>query len=77
MDEALNNRRSINHKLPKPIALNCWKHHLGYIKGALSSDALLDVSHLNIHEVIQCIGDCQIDFYYGNLDPICISNQIN
>jgi hypothetical protein len=76
MDEKLNGLMSINHKLPKPVAFNCWKHHMGYIKETLSTNDLSGVSHLNIYEIIQCIGDSQIDFYYGSLDPESISNQI-
>jgi len=76
MDEIKNGGVSINHGLPKPIAFNCWKHHLGYIKSALISNDSFNVNHLYIHEIIQFIGECPIDFYYGSLDPNSISNQI-
>ena len=76
MDETLNGVMSINDGLPKPIAFNCWKHHLGYIKSVLNSNDLNSGSHLNIQETIQLIGESQVDFYYGSLDPNSISNQI-
>ncbi|NVO09867.1 MAG: hypothetical protein HXX16_07905 [Bacteroidales bacterium] len=76
MDESFRGRNSVNHNLPKPIAFNCWKHHMGYIKDALISNDLCNFSHLNIHEIIQFIGDSNVDFYYGDLDTISISDQI-
>jgi len=76
MAEIVNGALSINQRLPKPIAFNCWKHHMGYIKDSLDSNESFSTSHLNIHEIIQFIGDTNVDFYYGDLDPISISNQI-
>ena len=76
MTEIPNHASAVNPILPKPIAFNCWKHHLKFIKDSLEKNSSYNISHLNIHEIIQHIGDTNVDFYYGVLEPIDISNQI-
>jgi hypothetical protein len=76
MNELFNGSLSLNLILPKPIAFNCWKHHLEYVKSTLDSNSYFNVSRLNIHEIIQHIGESNVDFYYGNLAPETISSQV-
>jgi hypothetical protein len=76
MDESLLGRSSVNHTLPEPIAFNCWKHHMGYVKETLISNDSYNFSHIKINEIIEFIGNTNIDFYYGSLDPNNISNEI-
>jgi len=49
---------------------------MGYVKETLISNDLYNFSHLKIHEIIEYIGNTNVDFYYGSLDPNNISNQI-
>lgn len=76
MAESINASQFVNQKLPKPIAFNCWKHHLRFIKDSLEKNEIFNTSHLNIHEIIQHIGVSNVDFYYGELDPEVISKEI-
>ena len=76
MVKLANSSTALNHLLPKPIAFNCWKHHLRYVKDMLEVNDSSGISQLNIHDIIQHIGDTNIDFYYGELEPLAISIQI-
>ncbi len=64
----------LNLQLPEPIALNCWKHHLGYIKSHLVSETHFDRN--NLQKSISSIGDSILDLYVGNLDSFDISHQV-
>jgi len=68
--------KSLNSELPKPIAINCWKHHLGFVNGFLQNQTNYTKSDAFIREVIQFIGTSQFDFYIGNQTPISIANEI-
>lgn len=70
------NIKSLNNELPKPIAFNCWKHHLGFVKGFLQNQTNYSKSEPFIREVIQFIGTSQFDFYIGNQTPMGIVNEI-
>ncbi|MHC1702299.1 MAG: hypothetical protein AB9846_00195 [Tenuifilaceae bacterium] len=74
MNDSFLEVRSLNLLLPEPVALNCWKHHLGNIKSHLVSDSLLDINKLQ--ESISSIGDSILDLYIGNLDCFNISHQV-
>jgi hypothetical protein len=67
--------KSICNELPQPIAFNCWKHHLGYVKNILFSQSV-NRNEKYIQEIIQFIGESQFDLYTGALDIIGISNEI-
>jgi hypothetical protein len=68
--------KSINQELPKPIAFNCWKHHLGFVKNILNNQTNYNQSETFIREVIHYIGESQFDFYKGELNIHSISNEI-
>lgn len=68
--------KSINSELPKPIAFNCWKHHLGFVKNILNKQSINSKDNAFINELIQFIGESQLDFYTGNLDVYSISDEI-
>ena len=68
--------KSLNGELPKPIAFNCWKHHLGFVNGYLQNQTNYTKSDAFICEVIQFIGTLQFDFYIGNQTPMIIANEI-
>jgi len=68
--------KSINHELPKPIALNCWKHHLGYVKHLLNNQTNNSRDTAFIRDILQFIGESQFDFYIGNLDAHGISEEV-
>lgn len=67
--------KSICDELPKPIALNCWKHHLGYIKTVLALPSNIRNEEY-IHEIIQFLGESQFDLYTGPLDILDISEEV-
>lgn len=66
--------KSINQELPKPIAFNCWKHHMGFVWNILNSQTNSKNDSF-IREILQFIGDSQLDYYLGNLDVFTISNE--
>lgn len=55
-----------NIELPKPILLNCLKHHACYIKSKIDS-LVFKVDELQNH--LRNIGDSQMDLYMGELTP--------
>lgn len=68
--------KSLNVNLPEPIALNCWKHHLGYVKSCFSTQTLPPISQEEIKESILFIGDSLLDIYVGILGVHDISRQV-
>ena len=68
--------KSLNYELPQPIALNCWKHHLGFVKHLLNNQTNYSKNEAFIREIIQFIGESQFDFYIGTLDAFSISNEV-
>ncbi len=68
--------KSLNSELPKPIAFNCWKHHLGFVNDLLCKQSNYSQSDSFIREVLQFIGESQFDFYIGDQSPISITNEI-
>lgn len=68
--------KSINHELPKPIALNCWKHHLGFVRNVLAKQSNYSKSDTFLHEIVQFIGGSQFDYYLGTLDVNTLSNEV-
>lgn len=68
--------KSLNYSLPKPIAFNCWKHHLGFVKNLLSNPTNYSKNESFIIEFIQFLGESQFDLYTGTLDEVKISEEI-
>ncbi len=67
---------SINYELPKPIAFNCWKHHLGYVRNVLDKQTNYSKNDTFLREIVQFIGESQFDYYLGTLDVFSISNEV-
>lgn len=76
MAEDIQKIESINPELPKPIAFNCWKHHLGYVQGILNNQPNFNKDDSFIREILQFIGTSQFDYYIGTLDIFKISNEV-
>jgi hypothetical protein len=67
--------KSLNLQLTAPIAFNCWKHHVGFIKKVLNDKSNIGNENF-IREVILFIGESQFDLYAGVLDEQSISAEI-
>jgi hypothetical protein len=68
--------KSLNSELPKPIAFSSWKHHLGYVKQELSRPRNALSNDSFILEIVQFLGDSNIDFYFGTLDLKTITSEV-
>jgi len=68
--------KSLNNELPKPFAFSSWKHHRGYVHQVLSNQNKALSNESFILEVVQFLGDSNIDFYTGILDVKAISSEI-
>ena len=65
-----------NCTIAPPINLNCWKHHVGFIKEQIRSvHSLKDLEKLK--KTLLKIGESQMDLYYGNYSPSEIAEQIS
>lgn len=65
---------SFDDELPEPIAFNTWKHHLGFVKGAIE---VFEIGSLqNLIQQLISIKSSILDFYSGTITPREISNQI-
>ena len=62
-------------EVPKPVKLNCWKHHLVFIKEQLSPGHK-NVSSDELRKILLQIGESQMDLYLGRLTPKQISSYI-
>ncbi len=63
--------------IPEPFILNCWKHHLGFIRHNLSQFIEQgECSFEELKKAIQIIGQSQLDIYTGCLFPADIVNQV-
>jgi hypothetical protein len=76
MIENIHEAKSLNQGLPKPIALNCWKHHLGFVIQQLNNQTSYSGNEIFIREIVQFIGESQFDFYTGSLDVYSISHEV-
>ncbi|MBE0551160.1 MAG: hypothetical protein IH619_02100 [Ignavibacterium sp.] len=64
-----------NCYVPKPITLNCWKHHAGFIKKQIeSAREIKDLGELK--KYLLTIGESQMDLYFGRFSPPEISEYI-
>lgn len=63
--------------VPEPFLLNCWKHHLNYVRYHL--DEMIHNNKKNSEElkfVLLKIGSSQMDLYTGSLSPREIAYQV-
>jgi len=64
-----------NCLIPPPINLNCWKHHVGFIKE--QTESVREINELEELKVFLLkIGESQMDLYFGVHYPLQISEQI-
>lgn len=68
--------KSLNSELPKPFAFSSWKHHFGYVKQELSRSRTTLSNDSLILEIVQFLGDSNIDFYVGTLDLKAITSEV-
>jgi hypothetical protein len=64
------------HKLPTPVLLHCWKHHLSFICSEIDSykkAQLFDIDSFN--KILLTIGNSQMDLYTGTLSPEKIGTE--
>ena len=66
----------INCKIPRPVTLNCWKHHAGFIKDQTNLLQKNIISKAELHRLLLTIGESQMDLYMGKLNPKQIANEI-
>lgn len=63
--------------LPLPVLLNCWKHHLGFIKEQIQKIQPGKRTNLqNIQRHLLEIGESQMDLYLGELSSAEIGRQV-
>ncbi len=68
---------NISCDVPKPIMLNCWKHHADFIKSRIKEfkeNSLTDPE--DIRKEILPIGGSLMDLYLGELTPYEIARSI-
>jgi hypothetical protein len=68
---------SVQPDIPVPVLLNCWKHHLGFIKKQINSIDSAEINYLDeIQNHLLKIGESQMDIYLGNLSPVEIADRV-
>lgn len=65
-----------NCKVPLPIKLNCWKHHVRFVKNELQNFKS-ETQLKQLQATLLKIGESQMDLYYGFYSPKEIANHIN
>ena len=55
-------------QIPKPVLLNCWKHHLGFIINEINSYKLEELPGKLSADLLN-IGNSTTDLYTGNITP--------
>ena len=55
-------------QIPKPVLLNCWKHHLGFIIGQINSYKSSGLPEQLKNDLLN-IGNSTTDLYTGNISP--------
>jgi len=64
-----------NSSVPLPVNINCWKHHVRFIKG--QTESITEIKHLDeLKKQLLQIGESQMDLYYGSYSPAEVSEQI-
>ncbi len=61
------------YNLPKPLLLNCLKHHAGYVAGFIRN---FDSPLSSVGAKLACIGKSQMDLYIGSLSTPDIFREI-
>ena len=54
--------------IPKPVLLNCWKHHLQFIAGKINEQVNSN-KLFKLNEALLKIGNSTLDLYCGNISP--------
>jgi len=62
----------MQNDIPTPILLNCWKHHLEFLRIKIGQCSNLQ----EIAEDIKSLGENSIDLYLGQLTPKEISDEV-
>lgn len=62
--------------LPIPVALNTWKHHLGFVRDGLAYFRQVPPDHGRVKDLIASIEGSLIDVYLGKLSPLEISDEV-
>lgn len=63
--------------ISKPVLLNCWKHHAGFIRSKIKQYRMSPDTHLDtLPGEILLIGESLMDLYLGQLTPKQISDSI-
>jgi hypothetical protein len=62
----------MQREIPLPILLNCWKHHLEFLRRKIELCSNLQ----EIAENIKSLGENSIDLYIGHLTPKEISDEV-
>ncbi len=60
------------NEIPPPIILNCWKHHLGFLREM----AKQNFTSSRLSEYLKPIGENTVDLYTGLLSPEQVSTEI-
>lgn len=66
----------MNCKVSRPVTLNCWKHHAGFIKNQTKLLQKKLISKTDLRKLLLIIGESQMDLYLGTLNPKQIANEI-
>ena len=67
----------MNCEIDNPFVFNCWKHHRGYVRCRIKEYAAAgERAFIQLRNELKLIGESQTDFYFGNLAPKKIANEI-
>ncbi len=68
---------NISCEVPRPVLLNCWKHHAGFIKSKIKEyNGQSEIHSEHLREKILLIGGSLMDLYLGALAPSEIAGSI-
>jgi len=67
---------NLNCTIPLPVRLNCWKHHLKFIRAQIKKGRKEHPSANKLKELLLVIGESQMDLYLGTLSPRSIATEI-
>ena len=64
-------------KIKKPVLLNCWKHHAGFIRSKIKAYKRNPETDLELlQNEILLIGESIMDLYLGELNPRQIADSV-
>lgn len=67
---------AFNPELPQPVALSCWKHHLGFICRSIDQIMLLSKPMDFARPILEGIGGTLLDIYTGALTPQQVGTEV-